>query len=360
MKEVIEQYKDVVIQINTPYGSGSGFYVADSNLIVTNRHVIQGCTEVAVSGENYKKVITEVMYADATHDLAFLRLPDSWELPRVELSDRALQAGETIMAIGHPLGLKFTATQGIVSKAERQFNGINYVQVDAAINPGNSGGPLINENGELVGVNTFIMRDSESLGFALPINYLRGILEEYRSHHGTMAIKCSSCSILVTENTVESGYCPNCGNKVDESEFKPRAYEAAGHSKVIESILEKIGVDVRIARVGQNAWDVEEGSALIKIDYNTKNGFIYGDAHLCKIPRENIGEMYEFLLRENYNLEGVVFSTTKQDIMLSLLIYDHDLTEETGVKLFQDLFQKADHYDDILIERFGATPVVRH
>ena len=157
MEEVIKKYKEVIVQIHTPQGSGSGFIVKDKNLIVTNRHVIQGNNEVVVRGESFKKTLANVVYSDALNDIAFLRVPDGYEESgHIAISNAAVNAGEQIIAIGHPLGLRFTATQGIVSKSERKFNNVDYIQVDAAINPGNSGGPLINVAGEVVGVNTFI------------------------------------------------------------------------------------------------------------------------------------------------------------------------------------------------------------
>jgi serine protease Do len=359
MKEVIEQYKNAIVQIVTPHGSGSGFYLKDHDLVVTNRHVIQGNREVVISGGGFKKQLTEVLYSDQTHDIAFLKPPTEVDMPHIGVHNSAVRAGEQIVAIGHPMGLRFTATQGIVSKSERLFNGINYVQIDAAINPGNSGGPLINESGEVVGVNTFIFSNGESLGFALPSKYLLEILDEYKTQERQYAVKCNSCSNIVTEGRVEDGYCPHCGNKIDEAEFNPKPYRPEGPSETVEKIITNIGRDVKLARVGPNSWDIEEGSALVKVDYNTKDRFIYGDAHLCKLPKDNISELYQYLLKENYNLEGVVFSVNKQNIMLSLLIFDEDLTEDTGTTLFEDLFKKADHYDDILIDQFGAVPLAQ-
>jgi len=355
MKEIINNYKDIIVQIHTPGGSGSGFIVKDKNLIVTNRHVIFGNERVVVRGENFVKTMAEVIYTDPLNDIAFLRVPDGYEKStNVAISNAKVEAGEKIMAIGHPMGLRFTATQGIVSKAERKFNNVDYIQVDAAINPGNSGGPLINEQGEVVGVNTFIYRDGESLGFALPSVTLNEILTEYaQKANNERASKCPSCTNILTKSSLQDGYCPHCGNQFDVKEFESTPYQAEGVSHTIEKILVSIGKNVELSRVGKVGWDVENGSALIKISYNTNNRFIYCDATLGSLPKENIGKMYEFMLRENYTLENLTLSVDRQNIILGTILFDDDLNEESGKEILDALFKKSDHYDHLLAEQFG-------
>ena len=355
MKEIINNYKDIIVQIHTPGGSGSGFIVKDKNLIVTNRHVIFGNERVVVRGENFVKTMAEVIYTDPLNDIAFLRVPDGYEQSgHVPISNQKVEAGERIIAIGHPMGLRFTATQGIVSKAERKFNNVDYIQVDAAINPGNSGGPLINESGEVVGVNTFIYRDGESLGFALPSVTLNEILNEFSAKiNNERASKCSSCTNILTRPTLQDGYCPHCGNQFDVKEFESTPYQPEGISYTIENILTGIGKNVELSRVGKTAWDVESGSALVKISYNANNRFIYCDATLGCLPKDNIGKLYEFLLRENYALESLTLSVDRQNIVLGTIVYSDDLNEETGKIILEDLFKKADHYDHLLAEQYG-------
>lgn len=362
MEEIIDSYKDIIVQIHTPGGSGSGFIVKDKNLIVTNRHVIAGHEEVVIRGEKFKKTMAQVIYTDPLNDIAFLRIPDGFEESgHVTISNEMVNAGEQIVAIGHPLGLRFTATQGIVSKSERKFNNVDYIQVDAAINPGNSGGPLINKEGAVVGVNTFIFRDGESLGFALPSMTLNEILREYdEGYQNERASKCPSCTNLITQNTLQDGYCPHCGNKFDLSEFDSTPYQPEGVSKTMEDILVAIGKDVRLARVGKSGWDIEEGSALIKITHNTKNRFIYCDAILGSLPKQNIGDLYEYMLKENYDLESLSFSVDRQNVVLSTIIYDADLNPETGKEILAELFQKADDYDNYLADTYGMEMAENH
>ena len=355
MKDIINNYQDIIVQIHTPGGSGSGFIVKEKNLIVTNRHVIFGNERVVIRGEKFTKTLADVIYTDPLNDIAFLRVPNGYENSgQVQISDQKVEAGEKIIAIGHPLGLRFTATQGIVSKAERKFNNVDYIQVDAAINPGNSGGPLINERGEVVGVNTFIYRDGESLGFALPSVTLNEILREYaQKANNERASKCPSCTNILTRSSLQDGYCPHCGNKFDTKEFESTPYQPEGVSATIEKILTGIGKNVELSRVGKVGWDIESGSALIKVSYNTSNRFVYCDATLGSLPKENIGKLYEFMLRENYTMESLTFSVDRQNIILGTIMYDEDLNEETGKTVLNELFQKADHYDHVLSEQYG-------
>ena len=131
-------------------------------------------------------------------------------------------------------------------------------------------------------------------------------------------------------------------------------FQAEGVASLIENMLKKLGHDVRVSRRGSNSWEIRHGSAKINISYHQQNGLIITDAYLCTLPQDNIKPLYEYLLRENYHNEGVTLSVKGQDIILSLLIYDKYLREETAMKLMSTLFEKADYYDDILIDQYGA------
>src|SRR5690606_38671650 len=127
----------------------------------------------------------------------------------------------------------------------------------------------------------------------LPASYLKEALEEYKPVRDEPAIRCPNCSTLVTEQTLERGkYCPNCGTEIDFP-LKDEASEepVSGIAKTIEDILDKLGYNHELARIGQNKWEVEEGSAKIKITYNPENYFIISDAFLCQLPRSGIKEL---------------------------------------------------------------------
>ncbi|HEY0433916.1 MAG TPA: trypsin-like peptidase domain-containing protein [Chitinophagaceae bacterium] len=358
VQQVIEAYQPAIIQIATQTATGTGFYVKEFDLIVTNEHVVAENAEVTIAGRLFPKKLARVWYTDRKHDLAFLESPREVVFPEVKLGTyESMKDGDPVLAIGHPFGLNYTATQGVISKVDRIRDGLKFIQIDAAINPGNSGGPLVNESAEVIGVNSFIIRGGDNLGFALPVNYLREALQLYLPNKGQPSTRCRSCNYLVTPANIDSQkYCPSCGTEVKLPMIPEKEAEPVGVAKTVEEILKELGKDVKLAREGQNSWTVREGSAKIKISYNPENYFIAGDAYLCQLPVDisRIKPLYDFLLRENYRLNGLVLSCVKQNIVLSSIVYDLDMTKESGIETFQHLFRKADEYDDYLKTQFGC------
>jgi serine protease Do len=171
------------------HGVGSGFIIDTNGDVITNRHVVQGATKVTVTMNDGKEYPARVVGKDVQTDVAVVRLehpPANLVLARLGDSDR-LEVGEWVVAIGSPLGLEQTVTAGIVSGKGRpgrhvQMSGKRvrgYIQTDAKINPGNSGGPLVNLEGEVVGVNTLIQVGAGgAYGFAIPINEVRHVAQE--------------------------------------------------------------------------------------------------------------------------------------------------------------------------------------
>jgi S1-C subfamily serine protease len=158
-------------------GTGSGFIFDANGLVMTNRHVINGADRVTVLLKDGRQFQGEVLGEDPLTDVAVVKIAEA-NLPTVKLGDsRRLTPGDWAIAIGNPLGLDNTVTVGIVSAIGRPAAAvgdldlrIRFVQTDAAINPGNSGGPLLNERGEVIGVNTAIIQGAQGLGFAIPID----------------------------------------------------------------------------------------------------------------------------------------------------------------------------------------------
>lgn len=358
VQNIIEQFQPAIIQIATQSGTGTGFYIREYDMIITNDHVVQENTEVTIAGKTFEKTVSRVWYTDRKHDLAFLQPPQGIELPSLPLGAyESLKDGDEVIAIGHPYGLNYSATQGVISKVDRVRDGLKFIQIDAAINPGNSGGPLVNISGEVIGVNSFIIRGGDNLGFALPVNYLRIALELYSPFKGTPSTRCPSCDFLVLPTSIDSGkYCPACGTEVKLPELPEKEVEPVGVAKTIEDILKELGKDIKLSRDGTNRWEVKEGSAKIKITYNAENYFIAGDAYLCQLPPDasKIKPLYQFLLQENYNIHGLVLSCISQNIILSCIVYDLDITKDSGLNVFNNLFKKADHYDDLLKTEYGC------
>ena len=357
-QQIIELYRPAIIQLATQGSTGTGFYIKEFDLIVTNEHVVSKNAEITIAGRLFEKRIARVWYTDRKHDLAFLQAPTDVALPEVKLGQyEDVSDGDVVVAIGHPFGLNYTATQGVISKVDRVRDGVKYIQIDAAINPGNSGGPLVNKGGEIIGINSFIIKGGDNLGFALPVSYIREALQLYLPYKGQPSTRCHSCNNLVLSSNIEATkYCPYCGTEVKLPQPPEKESKLVGVAKTVEEILTELGKDVKLARDGNNNWSVKEGGAKIKINYNPENYFVAGDAYLCGLPTDTtrIKPLYQFLLEENFTLDGLVLSCLKQNIVLSCIMYDLDLTKEAGIEMFRDLLQKADYYDTLLEKEYGC------
>jgi S1-C subfamily serine protease len=166
-------------------GVGSGFIVSEDGTIFTNAHVVDGADTVSVTLKDGRVVDGRVVGTDPLTDVAVVDI-EADNLPTVPLSSsNELQPGEWAIAIGNPLGLDNTVTVGIVSATGRTSGQVgvadkrvDFIQTDAAINPGNSGGPLLNERGEVIGMNTAIIQNAQGIGFAIPIDAVGRIAEQ--------------------------------------------------------------------------------------------------------------------------------------------------------------------------------------
>lgn len=167
-------------------GLGSGFIISDDGYILTNNHVVGKADKIIVRLDDGREFKAKVIGTDPSSDVALIKIKDPEKLPFLPLGDSdALEVGEWVMAIGNPFGLSHTVTVGVVSAKGRSSVGIanyeNFIQTDAAINPGNSGGPLINMEGQVVGINTAILSRSGGymgIGFAIPINMVKIIKKQ--------------------------------------------------------------------------------------------------------------------------------------------------------------------------------------
>jgi serine protease Do len=167
---------------NTP-GSGSGVIIDPEGHIVTNNHVVGDASEVEVRLSDKTKFVAQVVGKDPDTDLAVLKVSSERPLPYVGFGDSSLvKVGQWVMAVGNPFGLDRTVTLGVVSGIGRENMNLsryeNFIQTDASINPGNSGGPLFNVRGEVIGINTAIINFAQGIGFAIPSNMAKQVIQQ--------------------------------------------------------------------------------------------------------------------------------------------------------------------------------------
>ena len=209
-QELFENMKETVVGVYHDEGSGTGFFADQKGLIATNRHVVGLKKTVIVRLSNSKEVPGRVVRSFRDEDLAFIKV-DEVKGKCVPLADPdGIKEGQPVCAIGYPKNLANTLTRGVVSSAGRYIQGRHYIQTDASINPGNSGGPLFNENGEVIGVNTWGLKGEgiEGLNFAIPVDVLCECQKKVLEEDGITCVYCSICG----HSSKADKYCENCGS----------------------------------------------------------------------------------------------------------------------------------------------------
>ncbi len=245
-------------------GFGSGFVIDSKGLVLTNQHVIEDASEITVIFSGNKKYTAKVVGQDSDLDLAVLRIDSNEQFPTLKLGDsNKIRVGDWVVAIGNPYGLDHTVTAGVISAKSRpirienrQYR--NLIQTDAAINPGNSGGPLLNTNGEVIGINTAVSASAQGIGFAISINTANEVLNQ-----------------LIDKGKISRPYLGVYLQNVDDSISKYLGIPATG--ALVANVIpggpsEKAGIeqyDVVIAIDGQK---VETADSILSFLANKKAG----------------------------------------------------------------------------------------
>ena len=185
----------------TTQGQGSGVVLTQDGVVLTNAHVVEGASSITIHTAAGDALSAELMALDRSLDLAVLKVDSRSALVPIALANSDdLYLGETTIAIGNPLGLGLTVSTGVVSSTSRTMEiqqGLyqDYIQTDAAINPGNSGGALVDLEGRLIGINTFIRRDAEGIGFAIPVNRAKKVADDL-VRYGAVKVPWLGCDLV--------------------------------------------------------------------------------------------------------------------------------------------------------------------
>lgn len=270
----------VVIQGKTDRGErlGSGFIISKDGKVVTNLHVIRDLKSATVqlaNGEIFDSI--SILATDERRDLAIVHVA-GFDLPALELGNsNAVKVGEPVVIVGSPRGLQGTVTAGVLSSVRDSGGGFKVLQTDASVNPGNSGGPLVNGKGEAIGVIAFKLQSSENLNFAIPINYVSGLLNELHEPMSLGKTRTSS----ERPNSAEQSVGPSLRETLDWLQQKIPL--AAAHY-----VFDLTGTG--FAASGGNWKDVTQTTTPIRFDsctvvFETKEASIWE-----KFPKSSPGE----------------------------------------------------------------------
>ena len=222
-----------------PANAGAGvIYNAERGLIVTNSHVVRNVQKIKVTLMGGREIIGEVLGADEDTDLAVVYIASKVPLAEVVFGDSSkVRVGQLVIAVGNPYGLNDTTTFGIISGLKRENINLSryedFIQTDASINPGNSGGPLLNIKGEVIGINTAIINYAQSIGFSIPSNMVKHVVEQ-----------------LVEHGEVHRGWLGVGIDPVSEEVANRAAKAQVGEGVIINSIFEGDPADMAGLKVG--------------------------------------------------------------------------------------------------------------
>jgi serine protease Do len=235
---------------------GSGFIIDKNGYIVTNNHVIENADEIVVILNNEKEFDAKIIGRDKNTDLALIKIESHHKLSVLKFGDSdTLKVGQWVVAIGNPFGLEHTVTAGIVSAKGRVIGSGPYddfIQTDASINPGNSGGPLLNMNGKVIGINTAIVAGGQGIGFAIPVNLAKKIIDQLKSSgavtRGWLGVGIQDISDEVAEyygikdkkGVLVTEVFP--GDPADSAGIKPKDIIVSVNSKAIDSARKLTGI----------------------------------------------------------------------------------------------------------------------
>lgn len=348
----IEDMSPAVVQIRTAKGTGSGFYVKDKGVIVTNYHVIAGSKKVAIKTQSHRDLTAHAVLVNPMNDLAFLRPSEEIDVPQVVFHrEGAIKLRDRVAILGFPLSMPFTVTEGVISSMKQIVDGRSYLQTDSAVNPGNSGGPMVNMAGEIIGVTASKIMDAENVGFAIPAGIVLSELESIDpAQAAAMAVKCPTCNQPVT---AETEYCANCGSKLNIKNLFPEE-KLSPFAEFIEKAIQALGIDPVIARNGPNFWEFYRGSALVRY-FVYRTNYFCATSPICRLPKTELDRIYRLLLSDP--VPPYTFGISENTIYISYRTAIEEIkgdNMEAVRKNLAGLAQRADELDNILMEKYGC------
>ncbi len=358
-----EKVRASVVGVRAGLHQGTGWIALPNGLIVTNAHVVAYNRRVAIHpSEGPTGIPAKVVHVDMQLDIAFL-MPlfplDRPPLPAVPAAEAV--PGQTVVAIGHPFGLAFTVTQGILS-AHRTWRGIPYLQTDAALNAGNSGGPLLDIEGRVLGVNTMIRTGGQNLGFAVPVDAFRQDLDRHAGAPAsvlalTPVYRCVACQMPFEPR---DSRCLQCGAPIpfsgDSGELA-NAHAIANAERVVQEMIVRLGFIPHQARVDKRVWRLSREPVEVWISLNQNGAYVDFESRLAKIPPVGQEPFFRFLLTVNDRTSGPCRIALQGEIVTlsfaepTAFLNQNEVTASLGL-----LLAMSAELREVLQTTYGAPP----
>lgn len=344
----------LIYKVTHADGSGSCFYLKPYDVFVTNYHVVAGYRTVAVHDNDRNPYEARVVVVNPDLDLALLAVDEDFShLPHFPISgDEDPAIGSKVRVAGYPFGMPFTITEGSLSSPRQLMDGKYYIQVDAPVNPGNSGGPIINENGEVIGVTVskFASSSADNMGFGVRVEALRQLLDAIEDlDRSEFHVQCASCDELISG---DEEYCPSCGAQIDENVLATHEMSALG--RFVESAIARMGINPVLARSGHDSWVFHRGSSEIRLFVYDRN-YLFAVSPINLLPKKNVEPVLDFMLDTDFSpykmgLDG-------RQIYLCYRIHLADITPDSAERILDNivgLAEKADELDNRMVDEFGC------
>ncbi len=366
--EFIDKVSRSVVGVRAGEADGSGWIATQQGLVVTNLHVVGFGGKAFVLYQGYtEEVPAKVIYADTRLDVAIL-LPEMVpDLPPLPMADRPeILAGTRVMAFGHPFGLEYTVTRGIVSAAERKLDDVIYVQHDAAISPGNSGGPLLDGRGLVLGINRIKLSNTQ-LNFAIAAWQIEKQLASFATGGALLAgiepvYTCPECD---RDFDPKTGYrCKVCGAELPcfspiERVNVPNALSQGEH--LVAELLKAIGYSPEELRFDTGVWCIKQSSGEVWIRLSDDGRFVDFASRLSSLPEANHEAFFRFLLTVNDRASAhCKISLSRKTVMLSFTVSVAYLDQNLIASRLSSLISLAHDLRGTLIETYGAKPALSH
>ena len=319
-------------------GSGSGVIISSDGYIITNHHVIETAEDIQITTNNNQSYDAKIIGSDEQNDIALLKIETSDELPYAVFGDSdSTQIGEWVLAVGNPFNLTSTVTAGIISAKSRNLDPTgrttqSYIQTDAAVNPGNSGGALINDKGELIGINTAIQTQTGSYvgySFAVPSNIAKKVIED-----------------ILEYGNVQYGFLGVTGTSLNSFRAKELDVEDT-EGFFINGIDKESGANSAGIKIGDIIKDID-GIKISKFSdlkgyLNTKRP---NDIVEVNLKRDNVSKKLRVQLNKNERINFYLIGILKN--MSSSELIDRDL--ERGVKISEFNSDYKSYWEDYGVE----------